>query len=63
MRPHFPIAFRSVHAVSAKTGQLGNLREKLGTVHAELHPLQEQQFEEDRWMGTTRGERNRKLLI
>ncbi|CAK5073798.1 unnamed protein product [Meloidogyne enterolobii] len=47
IKPKFPINFKSVHAISAQNGQLGNLREIIGSIYSKLHPLNKQKFEED----------------
>lgn len=47
IRPKFPISFKSVHAISAQNGKLGNLREIIGSLYSRLHPLNKQKFEED----------------
>jgi hypothetical protein len=60
LRPHYPIRFKSVHAVSAKLGQLGNLREKLKELYLKRHPPQRPaKFEEDFYASP----RKQRLLI
>uniref|UniRef100_A0A183BS26 OBG-type G domain-containing protein n=1 Tax=Globodera pallida TaxID=36090 RepID=A0A183BS26_GLOPA len=47
MRPHYPIHFRSMHAISAKERQLGNVKTVLRKIYRELKPLKKALFVEE----------------
>uniref|UniRef100_A0A183BVS2 OBG-type G domain-containing protein n=1 Tax=Globodera pallida TaxID=36090 RepID=A0A183BVS2_GLOPA len=47
MRPYYPIRFRSVHAISAKERQLGNVKTVLRKIYRELKPLKKALFVEE----------------
>uniref|UniRef100_A0A914HNE2 GTP-binding protein n=1 Tax=Globodera rostochiensis TaxID=31243 RepID=A0A914HNE2_GLORO len=47
MRPYYPISFRSVHAISAKERQLGNVKTVLRKIYRELKPLKKALFVEE----------------
>lgn len=58
-RPRYPILFKSVHSISAKNCQLGNLNEIIGKIYSEIHPIQKKTFEEDEWLKR----KDKKILI
>uniref|UniRef100_A0A914I3F7 GTP-binding protein n=1 Tax=Globodera rostochiensis TaxID=31243 RepID=A0A914I3F7_GLORO len=57
LRPYYPIRFRSIHAISAKARQLGNVKTVLRKIYRELKPLKKALFVEEweDWSNHPRG--------